>query len=185
VPANNKISDAVRSSSMTRDISIWLDRYEEIFSDFDSRPYSDRILSDDFISELQKVCDESEFAVNELKLLLPDKMRDHDTETVINKKLHGYLRKNFHYYLTQRKKVIVRGLIKFISGTLLIAMAFYALKIESNSISITLLFVMIEPPGWFLVWTGLEELNQSWIKKSFGLDFYSKMHKCKISFVSR
>jgi len=170
---------------MTRDISIWLDRYEEIFSDFDSRPYSDRILSDDFISELKKVCDESEFIVNELKLLLPEEIRDHNTETVINKKLHGYLRKNFHYYQAQRKKVIIRGLIKFVLGTLLITMAFYALKIESKSISVTLLFVMIEPPGWFLVWTGLEELNQSWSKKSFELDFYSKMQKSKISFISR
>ena len=31
-------------------INIWLDSYNGIFSDFDSHPYSDRTISDDFIA---------------------------------------------------------------------------------------------------------------------------------------
>ena len=36
-------------------ISLWLDDYADIFSDFDPRPFSQRALSDDFLNEAKKV----------------------------------------------------------------------------------------------------------------------------------
>ena len=32
-------------------VSLWLDTYEDIFSDFDPRPYGQRALSEDFVAE--------------------------------------------------------------------------------------------------------------------------------------
>ncbi len=39
-------------------LSIWLDIYDDIFSDFDSRPFHERALSDDFIHEAKKMAKE-------------------------------------------------------------------------------------------------------------------------------
>jgi hypothetical protein len=46
-PNNKEIPDVF-------EISIWLDSYNDIFSDFDSRPFSERTVSDDFLSEVRK-----------------------------------------------------------------------------------------------------------------------------------
>jgi len=73
------------SESELRDIGIWLDDYKDIFSDFDPRPYAERALSDDFISELKKVCDESEFKVKILNLLMPEKIMERKTEEIISR----------------------------------------------------------------------------------------------------
>ena len=39
----------------TKDIKIWIDEYDGIFSDFDPRPYSERNMSDDFLNECNKL----------------------------------------------------------------------------------------------------------------------------------
>jgi hypothetical protein len=38
----------------TKELIMTLKSYNEIFSDFDSRPYNQRILSDEFIEELNR-----------------------------------------------------------------------------------------------------------------------------------
>ncbi|MBK6275849.1 MAG: hypothetical protein IPF58_14690 [Saprospirales bacterium] len=43
-----------QESSDIYEISIWLDAYDDIFSSFDSRPLSERTVSDDFLSEVKK-----------------------------------------------------------------------------------------------------------------------------------
>lgn len=43
-----------QSNASRAEISIWLDSYNDIFSDFDSRPISLRSLSDDFITQVKK-----------------------------------------------------------------------------------------------------------------------------------
>ena len=50
---------------LTRDISIWLDNYDDIFSGFDPKPYSERVLSDDFLTEVGKVCKEKDEGIDE------------------------------------------------------------------------------------------------------------------------
>ena len=37
------------------DISLWLDDYDDLFSDFDSRNYLKRRVSEDFLEELKSV----------------------------------------------------------------------------------------------------------------------------------
>src|ERR1035437_3645551 len=76
-------------SSDPYQVSIWLDGYDDIFSDFDPRPYSERSLSDDFIAEAKKVSREKLLKINELNLLIPDSKRNAEQESVIIKNLHA------------------------------------------------------------------------------------------------
>ncbi len=43
------------NQSANNEIKMWFDSYDDLFSDFDSNPYSTRVLSDDFIFQLKKV----------------------------------------------------------------------------------------------------------------------------------
>ena len=85
-------------------ISLWIDFYDDIFSDFDPRHFSLRNISDDFLYEVKKVCGENDFIIKEFKLLIPENERNLKTESIIIKRLHNYFIKNQHYFL--RKKTI-------------------------------------------------------------------------------
>ena len=74
------------------EISIWLDSYDDIFSDFDSRPLSERTVSDDFLSEVRKVCDEKSRNKIHLKLSIPESLRNTEDEKIIIKRLHLFFR---------------------------------------------------------------------------------------------
>src|SRR5690349_16056289 len=75
------------------ELSIWLDTYDDIFSDFDSRPYTDRALSDDFLNEMRKIVREKPGGSVELKLLIPTRLHNIETERIIIKNLHTH----FHH----------------------------------------------------------------------------------------
>ena len=53
-------------------ISMWMDSYDDIFSDFDPRPSSQRSISDDFLIESRRAAKDKVTGTFELKLLIPD-----------------------------------------------------------------------------------------------------------------
>jgi hypothetical protein len=167
-----------------RDISIWIDEYDDIFSDFDSRPYSDRVLSDDFIGELNKVSKESEIIISELKLLIPDRLRNKETEAVIIKRLHAFFRRGFHQISNLRRQTVVRNVLLLCLGILLMASASYVSRFRTDNPLLNILFVILEPGGWFMVWNSLDQMFNELRRKKGEFIFYSAMVKSKISFVS-
>jgi hypothetical protein len=178
---NEKASE---NQDLHHDISIWLDEYDDIFSDFDSRPYSERVLSDDFIGEVKKVSGENEFNVNELKLLLSEKARNKEVEAIITKRLHAYFRKNFSQLAQIKRKTILKGLLLFGMGVVLMVLATYISTYRQGKLGLNLLFVILEPAGWFMVWTSFDELFYSFQKRKMELEFYTKMAKTRIVFVN-
>ena len=171
-------------NELTRTISIWLDEYDDIFSDFDSRPYSDRVLSDDFISEVTKVCHESKFNIKELKLLLPQKKRNEEVEKIISIRLDAFFKKNYKQFTLIKRKTIIKGLLMFTAGVCLLMIASYISVYKSTTLTLNILFVILEPTGWFMAWSSLDDLFYDIKKKKPELDFYTKMAKSKISFIS-
>ena len=81
------------------ELSIWLDEYDDIFSDFDSRPIDERSLSDDFLAEVRKMVREKPSGAISLKLLIPADKRKKELETVAIKNLHTY----FHHAAASRR----------------------------------------------------------------------------------
>ena len=61
-------------------ISLWLDSYNEMFSDFDPRPYSKRTVSDDFILQIRKVAKNRYRKKMTLKILLAESVRNKQDE---------------------------------------------------------------------------------------------------------
>lgn len=166
-----------------RQISIWLDDYEDIFSDFDPRPYDDRSLSDDFISEVKKVSHEDGFGVAEMNLLVPEKSRKADVENVIIKRLHAFFKKNNYYIIKRTRFNRVKGVTMMLAGMLMLLVATYITGQQQTYLT-NFSRVAMEPAGWFFAWRGMDTLFFLSVKLKEEHDFYTKMAKTKVNFKS-
>ena len=77
-----------------KEVSFWLDGYDDIFSDFDPRPYSQRSLSDDFLAEARKASRDKDQDKLELRLLVANDKRDPKIEAMIRKRLRDHFSKH-------------------------------------------------------------------------------------------
>lgn len=174
----SKMHDLLKKS----EISLWLDTYDDIFSDFDPRPYFQRILSDDFLFEAKKASRDTKSGI-ELKFLIAKDMRNAEKEALIKKRLHEHFKKHL---LELQKEVsgIIRGGVLFVlAGIILMFIAtFILIKYPEKNIFPTFLVVLLEPAGWFLLWEGLNQIIFKSSQESPDLKFYEKMSKCEIGF---
>ena len=167
------------------EISLLLDTYDDIFSDFDPRPYSERALSDDFLLEAKKASRDKESGKVELEFLIPKHLKNANQEYLIKKRLRSHFKKH-HTRLTQEKKVVIKGGITFtITGIFLMLVATYILFSTLQKTFITsFVIVLLEPGGWFLFWTGLDKIVLESKKFKPDIEFYEKMSRAKINFIS-
>lgn len=160
-------------------ISLVLDSYDDIFSDFDPREYSIRAMSDDFILECKKAALVKQNKI-ELRLLIPKIKRNRADEIKIKKRLKEYFNKHSKTEETEIKKIRGEGIFWFVAGTILMAFSPFLLKYEGFLFKI--LMVMIEPAGWFFFWEGLVKFFISAKEKIPDFEFYKKMAISEIDF---
>lgn len=165
------------------EISIWLDSYDDIFSDFDPRQYSQRSLSDDFLSETKKASRDKAGKL-ELRLLIPEAQRDSKNEAIIKKRLHEHFNKHSNLLKVEIKSTRNKSIIAAFLGILMMLAATYIGSIKSGTFITRFLFVLLEPAGWFSVWFALERIFYTAETKKPELSFYEKMSKCEIIFSS-
>ena len=165
-------------------VSLWLDSYDNIFSDFDPRPYSHRALSDDFISEAKKVTYEVKPGSLDLTLLIPSGMRDLDHEKYIRMRLHSHFRKHAVLMEKEMRKLLFNGIAFTILGFVMMFVAASVLLVDGSSIWVNLLRTVLEPGGWFLSWYGLDQIFYTSRQNVKELDFNKKMSRAEIEFDS-
>lgn len=165
-----------------KQISLWLDVYDDIFSDFDPRPYSQRAISDDFLFEVKKFLREKRSGQVEIKFLIPEKERNLETEIQIKKRLKEYFRK--HFGLREQKlkesknkitSLIISGLLMLLSSA---SISYYSPRL----FVLYLLITLFELGGWLSIWFGLEEFIYNIREKRQEMEFYKKMTKAEIKF---
>jgi hypothetical protein len=169
----------------TAEMALWLDSYDDVFSDFDPRPFAERSLSDDFLIEMKKVVKDRGRDSFELKFLLAPESRDEKDESTIKERLHHFFNQQYQQFLKERKKVIQRGIFFVVLGILLMFCASLLATFWSGYLLLSnFLIILLEPAGWFLFWEGLaramyraEEINPE-------IKFYHKMARSKVSFIS-
>ena len=166
----------------SKSISLWIDCYDDIFSDFDPRPFSERNISDDFLYEIKRVSSETVLSISELRLLIPKAERDAGTESIITRRLHAFFIKNLHYFRSKKKMEKRKGFLFVLAGAVLMAGATMLSALQSEGLLMHIMLVIAEPAAWFFMWIGMENLvNTSW-KEKRELDFYERMTKSKIIF---
>ena len=165
-------------------VSIGLDTYDDIFSDFDPRPFTARALSDDFLFEVRKICREKREHVAELWLLMPSRERDQAVEGVIVKRLHAHFKENFQQEKSKVKSIRKKGALVITLGVVMMLIASFISAQESQKFWMSLLFVIFEPAGWFMVWMGLDNIFYSARKRKTEMEFYEKLSRTKALFFS-
>ncbi len=168
-------------------ISLWLDSYTNIFSDFDPRPYSQRALSHDFLSEIKRASSDKESGTLELSFLIDRKKRDHNLESTIRRRLKAHFKHHVELLKKEKDKTIIRGLLFSMVGVVLMfATTIVIFRYEKNSSIITsFLIVLLEPAGWFSFWEGLNTIFFESKSVNPELAFYRKMMNASITFISQ
>ncbi|MFA6530642.1 MAG: hypothetical protein WCT31_02840 [Candidatus Micrarchaeia archaeon] len=172
-------------SSILNSIQIALDGYDDIFSDFDPSPYNHRLLSDDFIKEIQKRYIETRKGDFEVRFSLPQIARDPKIEALIKKRFK-------EYFFSQIKEINSQIESKQRMGIVRVAMGFLLLSIElvgrlygmGPNFIFDLLTVIIVPAGWYSMYSGLEFIFDHPQKMVEQRKFLKKFHDAIYLFVS-
>jgi hypothetical protein len=162
-------------------ISLILDSYDDIFSDFDPRSYSERSLSDDFLAECKKVARDKGEEL-ELRIMVPRKLRNIRDEIKIKKRLKSHFHRHYLKNHEEVKKIKREGAAWFLIGAMLMIIS-TALYGETKFLY-KLLEVMLVPASWFMFWEGLGKIFIYSNEKKPDYEFYKKMAHAQIFFLS-
>ncbi len=154
-----EIKDHIQHIKDIKEISIAIDRWEDIFSDFDPSPLSHRTLSEDFIYELKKRHRETKRGSFMITIYAPLSLKDEEKEKVVIQRLKQY----FRFRATQAKKQLgrirARGITFVVFGIfslgLLILLTYFK---AFSELGIELIGIALMPLGWFGIWEGFSKI---------------------------
>jgi len=178
------ISDAEKQRLLQlSEISIILDTYDDIFSDFDPRPYDTRSLSDDFLLEVKKAARQKGSKI-ELKVMMPESLRKHEQESIIKKRIKAHYRSAAEQLRKEILKIQQKGGLFVLVGVVILTLAVVLMSAVPAGFSQTFLLFLLEPAGWFTIWNGFEYLFIQPTSRYDEREFHAKMSNSDISFVS-
>lgn len=164
------------------EINIKLDSYNEIFSDFDPRPYKLKALSVDFLDEAKRAIRDSVSKIN-LKFFMPAEKRNLQEENIIKKRLSEHFKKHYARLENEKRQIINQGLSFIFIGIILMLLSTIILTSTEKTFLADFIIVIFQPAGWFLFWEGAHlAIFDSKMKKT-DYDFYRKMSKCSVTFL--
>jgi hypothetical protein len=164
------------------EISIWIDKYDDVFSDFDSRPFADRSLSDDFLREVQKMTSHKTKGNMRLKFHVLDDQRNAESESIIINNLNAHFRHIAEVLKNEQKQILKKGYMLLGFGFVNILVIFFLTNLSAEKEYLHGIILMLEPIAWFTTWTGLDNVFQNARKGNPALDFNSRMAFAEISF---
>lgn len=165
------------------EVSLVLGTYNDIFSSFDPRPFSERSLSVDFLAEAKRATRETDSGELELRILLPSAQRKVEKEGTIRKRLREHFKKHADMLDKEKRGIVRQGLFFIIFGIIFMFVASYIL-FQNNTRSLfgEFIVVLLEPGGWFLLWEGLDLILFKSKEGKVDLEFYKKMTRAEIVF---
>jgi hypothetical protein len=162
-------------------VNIWIDKYSDVFSDFDTRPLIKRKLSNDLIAEVCKLVQMNSSDKVNITFNLLDDRRDIEVEKIIVSHIKTHFTNNRKAEKDSMKKTVRMGYLLTLLGFSIILGFAYLASLAKGIFFLNSLPVVIEPLAWFVTWTGLDH-----IFKQFGsdktIDVNSRMLEAAISF---
>jgi hypothetical protein len=142
-----------------KEISIIIDVWDDVFSDFDPRPLDERALSEDFISELKKRYRETPRGDLLISFYAPRTLKHEDSERMVTQRLKQYfgdraLQKKQELFRTRKKGggFVLGGIFFLTSITLLAYFNIFPV------LMIKILEIVLVPLGWFGIWEGFSKI---------------------------
>ena len=166
------------------EIRFALNKYDDIFSDFDPRPVPLKGFSDDFLSEAKRASVVKEEKIDFI-FMMPKEERNLKEEARIEDRLKKYFKKHLDILEKEKNKMIKEGVIFTIIGMALMMVATYLLfKFKNESLWANFFVILFEPAGWFVFWHGLDNVIFEPRDINPDLDFHRKMANATIKFTS-
>jgi len=168
-----------------RDISIWLDKYEDLFSAYDSSNFGARTLSDNFLTEVRKLVHESHDSRNvELKFNLMADQPNPVIEAFIIKNIHDYFALKAISAKGEMTRILRTGSLLSLAGFGLITFLVLVAHNWGSFFLIKGAEMMLDPLGWYLIWIGLDMVFVQSKKEQPTIDFNLKMTTAKLTFMA-
>jgi len=173
-------------SVLQGNISLVLDSYDAIFSDFDPRPYAERMISNDFLTECKRAVHDKH-GLDQLRLLIPSHMRKPTEEINIKRRLKEYFRKHLLEEEKEIKAIKSEGIRWLIIGSVILVLStilyeYKSLAYVGFKFLVDFFFVISQPAGWFTFWEGLGKIFIVSKEHTPNHEFYKKMQNTEIYF---
>lgn len=162
--------------------SFWLDDYNDIYSDFDSRHYQSRRISDDFLHEMRLDMRYQTEPADQLLFLVPQQKRDSKTEEIIKANLHKFFRGQFTFYQDKCSRKLRTNILMAAIGILVMMVDATIIFLGIKSLWTTVLSTVMEPASWFLLWTSVDYMLLDWNDLKREKQFYKILSNAEISF---
>ncbi len=166
------------------ELNLWLDNYTDLYSDFDPRQFQKRRVSEDFISELKLAMRQGEEIPKLLVLAIPSTKRDPETEKIIAKSLQTTFQNQKIFHSTEYRRTTRKGLMLLLSGVIAMIINLYIINQSNNSFLLSAIRLLLEPAGWFLLWTGLDTLYYELREKKKERTFFRNLSGMEVQFTS-
>ena len=161
-------------------VQIAIDNYDDLFSDFDIRDYSERYISSDFLNELRlranKVKNENDINII---FIVGDKERNVEYEKIIAGRLKTFFNNRYESNKNKRRKILLGMFLFELIGIIFMLLAIYIEKYASVYLKDFLLI-----PSWFFIWNGFEKYINNKKIVDRNIKYYSKLIKSTITFKS-
>lgn len=165
------------------EISLAIDSWDDVFSDFDPSPLEHRVLSEDFLIELKKHYRETPRGNFIITIYAPVALKDDVSERLVVKRLKQYFK---FRHLTAQKEVNVcvkKGIVFVIGGigflSSLTLITYYQLF---TKLVIELLSIVFMPLGWFGIWEGFSRIIEPAPFLKQDLELFNKLSKATFKF---
>lgn len=167
------------------ELSLWLDNYDDLYSDFDARALLKRRISEDFIHELEIAFKRKEENTDVLLLHIPGIIRNETDEKLITERLQNHFNREWESGKTELKRNTRRYILFFVIS--IVVMTFNVLISIRSAGGVNILYetrILLEPAGWFFFWNSLEYFFFRRQAESGKVKFWNMIAGWKIMFRS-
>lgn len=142
-----------------KEVSIAIDTWDDIFSDFDPRPLEERALSEDFISELKKRYRETRKGIFLITIYAPVSLKDDKSEKIVVQRLKRFFKHRSLQRQKELNRIRIRGIIFVMTGICFLGFLTMVTYFRFFSkLAIEILGIILMPLGWFGVWEGFSKI---------------------------
>lgn len=164
-------------------ISIAIDTYDDIFSDFDPRDLTQRDLSEDFIIELTRRHRADIKGKYDVVLVAPKSIEDPAAEKKIISRLNRYFHQKHARYMKSINDLRLRGSVYIALGmALLTTLALLTYYKKFDVLTLEIIGIMFMPLGWFGIWEGFSKIVDIPFKLGSDTQVYRKLSRAAYKF---
>ncbi|MBI5873817.1 MAG: hypothetical protein HZB36_06725 [Candidatus Omnitrophica bacterium] len=166
-----------------QEISIAIDSWDDIFSDFDPSPLESRILSEDFLAELKKRYRETQRGNFIVTIYAPLFLKDDTSERLVIKRLKQYFK--FRHLSVQKEinDAIAKGTIFVICGIVFLGFLTLGTYFKIfDTLTLELIGIILLPLGWFGIWEGFSRIIEPAPLLKLDVELFGKFAKAQYKF---